>query len=105
MRQLSLRELAANVADRQPKIRAIDRQGAIIAAQEAAPLKEYRSALLLGRLHLCGNCSRYSFGPDPAGPGTCLDHGEGLLAFRLPFQCPSFQASQTPVAPDYMPWS
>jgi hypothetical protein len=89
-----LRELSTEAATRRE---------AIIDAREAAPLKEYRAALLLGRLHICGNCSRYSFGPDPAGPGSCLEHGEGLLAFRMPFQCSSFQTSRMPAAPDYIP--
>jgi hypothetical protein len=89
-----LRELSTEAATRRK---------AIIAAREAAPLEEYRAALLLGRLHICGNCSRYSFGFDPAGPGTCFKHGEGLLAFRMPFQCSSFQASRTPAVPQYMP--
>jgi len=78
-------------------------RSAIIAARDAADLEHWRAALILGRLHLCGNCTRYSFGEDPAGPGTCALHGEALLAFAMPFKCSDFAASATPAAPAYVP--
>ena len=89
-----LRELAASAADREK---------ATASARDAAPLGEYRAALVHGRLHLCGNCSRYSFGADPATAGTCALHGEGLLAFAMPFDCGDFEVSATPTAPAYLP--
>jgi hypothetical protein len=88
------RELAAE---------AMDREKAIAAARDAAPLAGYRAALILGRLHLCGNCSRYTFGQDPAGAGACSKHGDGLLAFAMPFDCRDFAVSAIPTAPAYLP--
>jgi hypothetical protein len=79
-----------------------ERRAAIIAARAAAGLEYWRAPLLLGRLHLCGNCSRYAFGPDPAGSGTCSLHGDLLLAFAMPFPCPDFVASPTPTAPEFL---
>jgi hypothetical protein len=76
---------------------------AVIAARDAAPLSEFRGAMLLGRLGICGNCGRYTSGSDPAGAGTCSLHGDGLLAFAMPFQCRDFQVSKTPAAPAYLP--
>src|SRR3989442_15481513 len=55
------------------------RRMALIAARDAADLAGYRGALISGRVHLCANCSRFSFGTDPAGPGTCSRFGEGLV--------------------------
>ena len=102
MRQPSLRELAAKVMDRQPLTLAEDRHRAIIAARDAAGLDEWRAALLVGRLHMCGNCGRYAFGTDPRGSGTCTMHGEGLLAFAMPFRCPDFAVAEAPLAPGYL---
>lgn len=99
VRRRSLRELAEEVADRQP----LRGDAAVRVALEAASLAEYREALILSRLHLCGNCSRYTLGPDPAGAGTCAMHGDGLMAFAMPFDCRDFAASTTPAAPDYLP--
>jgi hypothetical protein len=103
MRQPSVRDLASRVADRQVPTLGVEHRRAIIAAGESARLEDYRAALWLGLLHICGNCSRYSFGPDPAGPGTCAQHGGGLMAFRMPFACPDFQTSRSPTMPDYTP--
>jgi hypothetical protein len=89
------------VADRRLRESAFRR--AIIAVRDATPLAEFCEALLRGRLHLCGNCSRYSFGPDPANAGTCSVHGDGLLAFAMPFDCRDFEVSPTPTAPAYLP--
>jgi len=69
----------------------------------AKGLDDFREALLLGRLHLCGNCSRYTFGSDPAGAGTCAIHGDGLVAFAMPFRCRDFAVSKNPIASDYLP--
>ena len=91
-----LRELSAEASDRRTAIQA--------AAQAASPvLDDFRQALVLGRLHVCGNCSRYTFGQDPAGAGTCSVHGDGLLAFAMPFDCRDFEVSPTPTAPSYLP--
>jgi hypothetical protein len=89
------------VADR--RLRDPEFRRAIIAAREAAGLDYWRATLLLGRLHLCGNCSRYIFGHDPAGAGTCSMHGDGLLAFAMPFDCRDFLVSPTPAAPAFLP--
>jgi len=90
-----LRDLSAEASDRRAAIQA--------AAQAASPvLDDFRPALLLGRLHVCGNCSRSAFGQDPAGAGTCSMHGDGLVAFAMPFECREFQVSPTPTAPAYL---
>jgi hypothetical protein len=75
---------------------------AVIAARDAAGLEYWRAPLLLGRLHLCGNCARYAFGPDPAGSGTCPVHGADVLAFAMPFDCADFLASPIPTAPEFL---
>ncbi len=75
---------------------------AIIAARDAAGLEYWRAPLLLGQLHLCGNCSRYAFGSELAGSGTCSLHGDGLLAFAMPFPCADFVPSPTPTAPEFL---
>ena len=89
------------VADR--RLRDQEFRRAIIAGRDAAGLNYWRASLLLGRLDLCGNCSRYTFGLDPAGAGTCSVHGDGLLAFAMPFDCRDFKVSPTPTAPAHLP--
>jgi hypothetical protein len=79
------------------------RQGAIIAAEDAANLEEWHAPLVLGRLHLCGNCVHYTFGQDPAAPGTCSKHGDGLLAFAMPFECQEFVISRVRTARKFLP--
>lgn len=72
------------------------RAAAIASARDASGLDRWREALALGRLHLCGNCARYTFGADPAGAGTCALHGDGLLAFAMPFDCADFTMRPAP---------
>jgi hypothetical protein len=102
MRQPSLRELAEKVTERAPVTLAAERDGAIRSATASPALARFREALTLGRLHLCGNCARYTFGPEPAGAGTCSIHGDGLLAFAMPFGCRGFRVSERPPAPDFL---
>jgi hypothetical protein len=66
-------------------------------------LSVFRQELLTGRRHLCGNCRRYTFGPDPAGTGLCALYGNGLMAFAMPFECDAFEPSATPYAPEFLP--
>jgi hypothetical protein len=80
-----------------------ERHRAIQAACEAAQLGQYRTALLLGRLHLCGNCASFTFGLDPAGPGACTKFGDGPVPFAAPFWCSGFTPSRTPIAPELLP--
>jgi hypothetical protein len=82
---------------------AIERQGAILDAVNAAKLEGFRASLILGRAHLCGNCSRFTFGADPGAAGTCALFGEGLVPFAMPFYCAQFEVSDTPWAPAYLP--
>jgi hypothetical protein len=102
MRHPSLRELAAKVTQRQPATLGDDRRRAVLTAALGVGLEHWRAALVLGRLHLCGNCSRYTFGTDPASVGGCAVHGEGPLAF-IPFHCPDFVVSCHPTLPAYVP--
>jgi hypothetical protein len=83
-----LRELAAE---------AVNRRKAIAAARDAAPLSEYRAALILGRLHLCANCAQFTFGSEPTR-GQCRLFGVEAIAF-VPFQCPDYQVSASPTVP------
>jgi hypothetical protein len=89
-----LRELAAEAAERRQLI---------AAAAQASSLEEWRAALVLGHLHVCGNCSRYAFGADPAGLGSCALHGDGFVAFAMPIHCPDFKPNAAPPAPVYPP--
>jgi hypothetical protein len=82
---------------------ATELQAAISEAVKAAKLEDSRASLILGRLHLCGNCSHFTFGADPAGPGSCALFGDGLVAFAMPFYCSKFQPSATPAAPSFLP--
>lgn len=75
---------------------------AVLAARDAAPLSEYRAALILLRLHVCGNCAAFQFGSDPASLGECLRFNVEAWPF-VPFGCVGFEASRTPAAPDYLP--
>jgi hypothetical protein len=87
---------------RELEIEGAKRCAAVIAARDAAGLDYWRAALVLGHLHLCGNCDSYAFGADPAGLGSCKKHGDGLLAY-LPFSCRDFVASKFPTAPAFLP--
>ena len=102
VRQPSLKDLARQVLDRQPVTVEAGRKRAITAARESAHIDDFLEALLLGRLHLCGNCSCFTFGSDPGGPGVCSKFGDGLAPF-LPFWCAGFEVSRSPAAPDFLP--
>jgi hypothetical protein len=89
-----LRELHAEVAEF---------RSAALEAATAARLDDFRASLTLGRLHLCGNCSHFTFGDVPAEFGACALFGDGLVPFAMPFYCAKFVPSGTPVAPAYLP--
>jgi len=101
VRQPSLKQLAQQVIDRQPITSEADRQRVIIGARDAAPLHDFREALIVGRLHICANCERFTFATDPAAIGLCRLHGEAL-PFAV-FRCSDFIAATTPSAPAYAP--
>ena len=63
---------------------------AVLAARDAAPLSEYRAALILLRLHVCGNCAAFQFGSDPASLGECLRFNVEAWPF-VPFGCVGFK--------------
>jgi hypothetical protein len=94
--------LAARVTEKQPIALAVDRHRAMIAARDAAPLAEYRAALNLGRLHVCGTCAAFQFGTDPAALGHCARFGVETWPF-VPFWCAGFDAAPTAVAPAFIP--
>jgi hypothetical protein len=79
-----------------------ERRRAIIQARDAAPLSDFRAAFVMGRLHLCGNCSRFIFGADPGALGHCQRFNLETAPF-VPFWCAGFEVSRTPAAPDYLP--
>lgn len=74
----------------------------IIAGRDAAKLAEWRAALMLGRLVLCGNCSAFQFGADPTGFGHCQRFDTEAAPF-CPSPCAGFAPSATPTAPAYLP--
>lgn len=78
---------------------------AILAARDAAGLEDWRAALRSGRLHLCANCTRFTFGADPAGAGYCVRYGTETYPFVTMLRCAGFQpcAFETAPAPDYLP--
>jgi hypothetical protein len=98
VRRPSVKELAKEVANRQPFRGDLVVRGAI----EAAPLSEYSAALILGHLHICGNCAAFRFCSDPAGLGRCLRFNAETAPF-VPFWCAGFEVSRTPAAPVYLP--
>lgn len=98
VRRPSLMELAEEVASRQPLRWDAATRGAI----EDASLAEYRAALVLGRLHVCGNCDAFQFRDDPAGLGRCSRFDSESWAF-VPFQCGGFAIGATPAVPAYLP--
>ena len=69
-----------------------------------AALALHRAALLLGRLHVCCNCSTFVFGSNAAALGHCRRFNLEAAPF-VPFWCSGFEASGTPAAPDYLPES
>jgi hypothetical protein len=75
---------------------------AIIAARDAAPLADFRAALLLGRLVICGNCAHFAFGAEAGGVGHCRRFGCEAWPFA-PFVCSGFTMSPTPTAEAYLP--
>lgn len=74
----------------------------IIAARDAAPLGAFRAALIRGALVVCGNCSRFAFGADPAALGDCRHFHTEVYPF-VPFYCAGFELARTPTAPAFMP--
>ena len=83
----------------------LERRQAILAARDAADLESWRAALRAGRLHLCANCTRFTFGNDPAGMGHCDRYGAETHPFVTMLRCAGFQAhgQDTAPAPDYLP--
>jgi uncharacterized membrane protein len=75
---------------------------AIAAARDAAPLADFRAALVTGRLYLCCNCAQFAFTADPAALGRCHRFSVEAAPF-IPFWCVGFEPSLRPVAPDYLP--
>ena len=73
-----------------------------LAKEAEAPLADFRAALVMGRLHVCCNCSEFRFGADPAGLGHCRRFNVEAAPF-VPFWCAGFEPSHRAVAPDYLP--
>lgn len=74
-----------------------------LALAEARPmLAEYRTALRLGTLMLCANCSHFSAGADPSGIGRCSRFKVEAWPFA-PFWCAGFERSKSPPAPEFAP--
>lgn len=69
--------------------------------RDTTPLVNFREALVLGRLHVCCNCSAFSFGTVPAGIGHCRRFDVEAWPF-VPFWCSGFEASSTPAAPEFL---
>ena len=65
-----------------------------------AGLEFYRVALLLGRLHVCGNCRHYVSSSDVVSNGHCARFNAEATPF-IPFTCTDFDASSRPLAPAY----
>lgn len=74
----------------------------IIAAHSAATMSDFREALCLGRLHVCCNCSQYTFGTEPSGLGHCRRFKTEAWPF-VPFWCSGFEPGRAPVAPECLP--
>lgn len=85
-----------------PRLRSPSFRQQIVAARDAAPLADFREALILGRLVICGNCSRFTFDADPAGLGRCDRWDIEAFPF-VPFYCAGFHLSRTPTAPAFVP--
>ena len=75
---------------------------AIVSAREASCIADFRHALVFGGFVVCGNCSRFTFGTDPAGDGQCSTFNENAAPF-VPFTCSEFELSPTPTAPACLP--
>lgn len=64
--------------------------------------REFKAALLLGRLHLCANCSHFIPGPGPLDIGHCQCFD--VESFPLvPFECSGFRVSPKPQVPQLLP--
>ena len=63
-----------------------ERRDAIVEALDAASLADFRSALVMGRLIVCGNCRWFAFGAELAGDGMCSHFGVDTAPF-VPLTC------------------
>jgi hypothetical protein len=75
---------------------------AITKTRDESCLPDYRAALVLGRLHICCNCSSYRFGAVPAALGHCQRFDVEAWPF-VPIWCSGFDASPSAVAPAFLP--
>ena len=67
--------------------------------EAAAGLKDWCAALVLGRLHLCVNCTYFCWNSNnPEGVGQCR-HFELEAAPFAPFHCSRFAAADAPAIP------
>jgi len=65
-------------------------------------LADFRTALVLGRLVVCGNCASFDRGAELAGLGHCRQFGRETWPL-VPFICGAFMVSPKPIAPAYLP--
>lgn len=77
------------------------RQQANLSARDAAPVRGFREALAVGRLHVCYNCAAFSFGAVPAGIGHCRRFDVEAWPF-VPFWCSGFALSKRPALSDFL---
>lgn len=65
-------------------------------------LADFRAALVLGRLVVCGNCAHFGRGAELAGLGHCRQFDAESWPF-VPFVCSGFTVGPRPIAPAYLP--
>lgn len=76
----------------------------LTAALESSCLHDFRYALTLGRLQICGNCLHFTAGQEPNPAGHCTHYDADTEPF-IPFDCPAYCPGDKPLAPAYMPHS
>ena len=104
---------ATNVAHVAPVARATtcDKPASVahVALSHASPppavaplLADFRTALVLGRLVVCGNCANFEPGAELDGLGHCRQFTRETWPL-VPFICGAFVVSPKPIAPAYLP--
>jgi hypothetical protein len=96
MRQ-SLKDLARAVSERQPV-----EQSRKALQESLSRLTEFRAALVLGRLVVCGNCAHFQTAREPTCLGSCQRFQVEAWAL-VPFSCSGFKISAHPQAPEFLP--
>ena len=96
--------IRAHKPDLLRELTAEQRRMAILAARDTAGLEHFRDGLVMDRLHLCGNCTRFTLGKiGPGGLGWCDRYETDAYPFVPMLRCAAFSARANAPAPACLP--